>query len=145
MHALQLWHFSRYFFFLFRILFPRLKGVVRKKIIIIIIKKLAIDGKWHLCWWIYFFLHFVKLSNYGRIWFAFMIALSVHMISFAIAIHRDVRTSVRKSLKCLKRCAFQCIQTALKVWKWGFVKSKKSEILLKSELSHPHIHIAKQW
>ena len=24
------------------------------------------------------------------------------------------------------RCAFQCIQTALKVWKWGFVKSKKS-------------------
>ena len=32
---------------------------------------------------------------------------------------------VWNNLKCLKRCAFQCIQTALKVWKWGFVKSKK--------------------
>ena len=28
---------------------------------------------------------------------------------------------------------------ALKVWKWGFVKSKKSEIRLKSEISHPCI------
>ena len=33
--------------------------------------------------------------------------------------------------------AFQCIQTALKVCKRGFVKSKKAEIRLKSELSHP--------
>ena len=32
---------------------------------------------------------------------------------------------VWNSLKCLKKFAFQCIQTALKVWKWDFVKSKK--------------------
>ena len=32
---------------------------------------------------------------------------------------------VWNNLKCLKRCAFQCIQTTLNVWKWGFVKSKK--------------------
>ena len=32
---------------------------------------------------------------------------------------------VWNNLKCLKRCAFQCIQTALKVWKLGFVKSEK--------------------
>ena len=48
------------------------------------------------------------------------------------------------NLKCLKRCAFQCIQTALKVWKWGFVKSKKVWNHNKSELSHPcsmHLNI----
>ena len=35
------------------------------------------------------------------------------------------KKKVWNNLKCLKRCALQCIQTALKVWKWGFVKSKK--------------------
>ena len=47
---------------------------------------------------------------------------------------------VWNNLKCQKRYAFQCIQTALKlnVWKMGFVKSKKSlKTRLKSELSHP--------
>ena len=43
---------------------------------------------------------------------------------------RCVRASVKKkvwnNLKCLKSCVFQCIQTALKVWKWGFVKWKKN-------------------
>ena len=44
-----------------------------------------------------------------------------------------LRASVRKSLKCLKRCAFQCIVSL----KRGFCeKQKKSEIRLKSELSH---------
>ena len=33
--------------------------------------------------------------------------------------------TVWNNLKCLKRYAFHCIHTALKVSKWGFVKSKK--------------------
>ena len=41
---------------------------------------------------------------------------------------------VLNNLKCLKRCAFQCIKS-LKI---GFCEEqKKSEIKLKSELSHP--------
>ena len=43
---------------------------------------------------------------------------------------------VRNNLKCPKRYAFQCIQTTLKVWKWGFVKSNKVWNQIKSELSH---------
>ena len=72
---------------------------------------------------------------------------SVHIPSFAADTQQNVANStevweclwekVWNNLKCLKRCAFQCILTALEFWKWGFVKSKKSEIRLKSDLSHP--------
>ena len=60
------------------------------------------------------------------------------MLSSTIGIPRGVRASVSKSLKqseCLKRCAFQCIKSL----KMGFCKATKSEIRLKSELSHPCI------
>ena len=43
---------------------------------------------------------------------------------------------VWNNLKCLKRCAFQCIQTALKFENGVLRRAKKSEIRLKSELSH---------
>ena len=54
-----------------------------------------------------------------------------------------LREKVWNNLKCLNRCAFwECTQTALKVWKWSFVKSKiQSEIRLKSELSHPCLRV----
>ena len=52
--------------------------------------------------------------------------------------YRSARASVRKSLKSSEMPAKMCISTALKVWKWGLVKSKKVwKIRLKSKLSHP--------
>ena len=58
--------------------------------------------------------------------------------------YRDVRASVRKSLKKSEIIwtAWKDVRfNALKVWKWGFVKrEKKSEIRLKSELWHPWNH-----
>ena len=36
-----------------------------------------------------------------------------------------MRLRLRQSWLYLKRCAFQCIETSLKVWKWGFKKNQK--------------------
>ena len=67
------------------------------------------------CW--YFCLGNTKIL-YSTKFCAFRFLLNFQEFFFII---RGVRASVRKSLKWLKRCAFQCI----KVWKWSFVKRKK--------------------
>ena len=56
-----------------------------------------------------------------------------------------VKRNGSKNLECQSVCEKksnkyqmpECASNALKVWKWGFVKRKKSGIRLKSELSHP--------
>ena len=40
--------------------------------------------------------------------------------SYCRRVWKHLREKVWNNLKCLKRCAFQCIQTAINVWKWGF-------------------------
>ena len=61
-------------------------------------------------------------------------------INWTFSIYRGVKASVRKvwnNLKCLKRCAFQCMKSPKDRVLW---RARKSEIRLKSEFSHPWIY-----
>ena len=76
-------------------------------------------------------------------WFSYISSSTAVGNCIAISVHVPGvwEQKVWNNLKCSKRCAFQCIKSS-KIW--FCEEQKKSEIRLKSELSHPwctmHFH-----